>query len=480
MKNNTSVASLNFPLVTSLDFVKRLTLVGGQAFLDVAILWACFNAVKVFWGVDSIFFWADIKIFFYGAALICFYSRSLYSFRNWTFWDEMREVLMASVMLLLVIALCLFAFRLQISRVLVVFSVVLFAPTSLLVRYFIRQAAVSAGFLRTSVLIIGAGKSGKLYAQRIASHTFMGCSVLGFLDDNQDKLGTNVAGAPVLGKTSDFQKVVQDMKVDEVVVAIPSAKREFLSRVLHMVNMRVKNVSYIPDIYMLATFSAYMRDIDGLPIVSAPRGLMNPINRFLKNVMDYVGATVALVLFSPIFLYVAWKIKKDDGGIVIFNQIRTGKDLTRFSMYKFRTMVPNAEEKLAEILKDENVKREYEVAFKLKDDPRITKIGRFLRRSSLDELPQLLNVLKGEMSLIGPRPFVPQEIEPRYGNMAQQVYSVKPGLSGMWQVSGRNDILDYQQSRDLDLYYIHNWSIWLDIVILFRTLQILIKADGAY
>ncbi|MDR2523075.1 MAG: sugar transferase, partial [Synergistaceae bacterium] len=170
----------------------------------------------------------------------------------------------------------------------------------------------------------------------------------------------------------------------------------------------------------------------------------------------------------------------DDGGEVLFKQTRIGKDLSHFTVYKFRTMVPNAERKLIELLKDEATRREYEVAFKLKEDPRITNVGRFLRKSSLDELPQLFNVLKGEMSLIGPRPFVPQEIERRYGRAAQQVYRVKPGLSGLWQVSGRNNISDYQQSRDLDLYYIHNWSPWLDIVILFRTMQILLNTDGAY
>jgi undecaprenyl-phosphate galactose phosphotransferase len=196
--------------------------------------------------------------------------------------------------------------------------------------------------------------------------------------------------------------------------------------------------------------------------------------------MNFGGALAALILFSPVFLYVAWKIKKEDGGSVFFIQTRIGHNMVPFRMYKFRTMIPDAERKLAEILKDEAVQKEYEIAFKLKDDPRVTKAGHFLRKTSLDELPQLLNVLKGEMSLVGPRPFVPWEIEPRYGEIARQIYSVKPGLTGLWQVSGRNNISDYQQSKELDLYYIRNWSPWLDVVILFRTVQILINADGAY
>jgi undecaprenyl-phosphate galactose phosphotransferase len=215
-------------------------------------------------------------------------------------------------------------------------------------------------------------------------------------------------------------------------------------------------------------------------MISASHGLLNPFNRMIKSVMDCVGAVLALALFSPVFLYAAWKIKRDDGGSVFFTQTRMGYNLKRFKLYKFRTMAPNAESMLKELLKDEDVRREYEVAFKFKNDPRITKVGKFLRKTSLDEIPQIFNVLKGEMSLIGPRPFVPQEIEPRYGHAAAQIYKVKPGLTGLWQVSGRNNITDFQYCKDLDLYYIHNWSLWLDIVILFRTVKVLINGYGAY
>jgi undecaprenyl-phosphate galactose phosphotransferase len=144
-------------------------------------------------------------------------------------------------------------------------------------------------------------------------------------------------------------------------------------------------------------------------------------------------------------------------------------------------MVPNAEKKLKEMLQNENLRKEFEVAFKFKNDPRITKVGHFLRKYNLDELPQIFNVLKGEMSLIGPRPVVMKEMELSYGEIvARQIFRVKPGLTGFWQVSSRNDVMDYQQRIDLDLYYIRNWSPWLDIVILFRTLQVLINADGVY
>jgi undecaprenyl-phosphate galactose phosphotransferase len=336
------------------------------------------------------------------------------------------------------------------------------------------------GLLKTSVLIIGAGKAGELYAKKVAAHPFMGCKVIGFLDDDPAKTGSRVAGVPVLGRLEDFAEVQRETGTEEVVVAISTASRELLARILDVVGMRVKRVSYIPDMYMLTTFSASIRDLDGLPLISASQGLLNPANRVIKSFMDYSGAILALILFSPVFLYVAWKIKKDDGGEVFFRHGRVGQDLASFGVYKFRTMVPDAENVLKEMLKDENLRREYEIAFKFKEDPRITKIGHFLRKSSLDELPQLFNVLKGEMSLIGPRPIVKKEVELYYGEKtARQIMCVKPGITGLWQVSGRNDV-SYEERINLDLYYIHNWSLWLDIVILFRTVHILINADGAY
>ena len=180
-------------------------------------------------------------------------------------------------------------------------------------------------------------------------------------------------------------------------------------------------------------------------------------------------------------IYAAWKIKREDGGKIFFSSKRIGKNLTQFSMHKFRTMVPNAEEILKEMLKDEKLRKEYEDSFKFKNDPRITPIGSFLRRTSLDELPQFFDVIMGKMSLVGPRPLLLSEIElSDVEDTAKQIFYVKPGITGLWQVNGRNDLKDYDERMKMNLYYIHNWSVWLDITILLKTPLAVFSHKGAY
>ena len=208
--------------------------------------------------------------------------------------------------------------------------------------------------------------------------------------------------------------------------------------------------------------------------------VLSRLSRMLKVIMDYAGAVVALILFSPVMLWAVWRIKREDGGPILFRHTRMGKDLKPFQLYKFRTMIPNAEARLVEMLKDEKQRKEFEVAFKFKDDPRITEVGRFLRRTSLDELPQLFNVLKGEMSLVGPRPVVEREVELYYGIHAKKIFSIKPGLTGLWQVSGRNDVESYHRRIALDLQYIRKAGIWTDIIIIFKTAFVIFRGRGAY
>lgn len=201
-------------------------------------------------------------------------------------------------------------------------------------------------------------------------------------------------------------------------------------------------------------------------------------SRALKRAFDIVGSLSIIIVLSPVLLYISQKVKKD-GGSAIYGHERVGKGGKPFKCLKFRSMVVNSKEVLERLLEnDPKAKAEWDATFKLKDDPRITKIGQFLRRTSLDELPQLFNVLKGEMSLVGPRPIITAELE-RYNDEVDYYLLIKPGMTGLWQVSGRSDV-DYDTRVYLDAWYVKNWSMWNDIAILFKTIGVVLKKDGAY
>jgi len=206
--------------------------------------------------------------------------------------------------------------------------------------------------------------------------------------------------------------------------------------------------------------------------------LRNPLWRFLKGTMDRVAALCGLIILSPLFVFIILKIRKD-GGSAFYGHTRIGKGEKPFKCWKFRSMVSNSAEVLEDLLKnDSEARAEWEKDFKLKNDPRITKIGAFIRKTSLDELPQLWNVLKGEMSLVGPRPVVEEERK-YYGDQWQYYLSVKPGMTGLWQVSGRNDT-SYEERVELDTKYVQNWSLWTDIVTIYKTVFVVFNHRGAY
>ncbi|MGL5902323.1 MAG: sugar transferase, partial [Cetobacterium sp.] len=233
--------------------------------------------------------------------------------------------------------------------------------------------------------------------------------------------------------------------------------------------------------HKMYTFNPEIQDYDGLLLISAKNNIMSLKRRIMKRAFDICGALVGMVLLVPLYIKYGLQIKKD-GGPALFSHNRIGRDLQPFKMHKFRSMYIDAEDRLEKMLaEDEAIRNEFYTNFKLKNDPRITPAGAFLRRTSLDEFPQFLNVLKGEMSLVGPRPVVQKEVDMYYGTeMGKKIFQVKPGITGMWQANGRSDVEDYDERIALDLYYIRNWSLWLDIIILIKTVKNVIGKKGAY
>ncbi|MCI6924705.1 MAG: exopolysaccharide biosynthesis polyprenyl glycosylphosphotransferase, partial [Megasphaera elsdenii] len=202
-------------------------------------------------------------------------------------------------------------------------------------------------------------------------------------------------------------------------------------------------------------------------------------NRAVKRVFDVVCTLIGIICLSPFFLAIALWIYKDSPGPIIFKHRRVGRNGKEFNCYKFRSMCVDADVKLKELLeRDPEARKEWETEFKLKNDPRITKSGAFLRKTSLDELPQVFNVLKGEMSLVGPRPIIQDEV-PKYGPYIKDFYMVRPGVTGMWQTSGRSDTT-YEERVQMDTWYVRNWNVWFDIVLIWRTIAVVLKHKGAY
>ncbi|HBV3376890.1 TPA: undecaprenyl-phosphate galactose phosphotransferase WbaP, partial [Klebsiella pneumoniae] len=267
----------------------------------------------------------------------------------------------------------------------------------------------------------------------------------------------------------------------QFIVAVESNQSEVRNTWLR--NFMIKGFRYVSVIPTLRGMPLDSTDMSFIfshevMIFRVQQNLAKFSSRIIKRLFDIIGSLAIIIILSPALVYISRKVKKD-GGPAIYGHERIGKGGHSFKCLKFRSMVINSKEVLAELLdKDPLARQEWDATFKLKNDPRITKIGAFLRRTSLDELPQLFNVLKGEMSLVGPRPIITAELE-RYNEEVDYYLLSKPGMTGLWQVSGRSDV-DYETRVYLDAWYVKNWSMWNDIAILFKTVGVVLKKDGAY
>ena len=314
------------------DFTRTI-LAFTQAILDGLLCWLSFHLAIAFWLSGK--YPSDIMAFFIGTTLAVFYFNGLYSFKSWAFWDEIKAVLKSSALIFLAIVLYLYSKKFNFSRFVFTAGILLFVPLCLVARYVFRRICFASGLLVTHIIVIGAGKTGELFARKIKSHPFTACKVIGFLDDDVSKMGKIIAGCPVLGCIEDFENINEKYHVEEAAIAISTASRAMLDHILNIIEFRVKQVHYIPDMYMLATFSASMQDVDGLPVISASQGLLNPVNQCIKTFLDKIGAIVAIVIFSPVMLWAAYKIKREDGGEVFVKLNQVGWKGRHFITYSY-------------------------------------------------------------------------------------------------------------------------------------------------
>ena len=325
------------------------------------------------------------------------------------------------------------------------------------------------------VLIVGAGKVGQQVARAINGHETSGLKAVGYLDDDPDKQGAKPGGLPVLGRISEASTVVQRQGVDQVILALPlRAHRKMASLVTDLEKLPV-DVKVVPDLFDLALHRASIDHLGGIPLIGLRDSALDGFQRIAKRVFDLAIAIPLTILVSPLMLLVAILIKLDSRGPIIFRQERIGENCERFSMYKFRSMVENAEEQAGDIAQETE---DSQILHKHRTDPRVTRVGRKLRRASIDELPQLLNVIKGEMSLVGPRPELPFLVE-QYEPWQRKRFAIPPGMTGWWQIRGRSERPMHLHVND-DLYYIQNHSLLLDVRILWKTIGVVLRGRGAY
>ncbi|BFH76250.1 undecaprenyl-phosphate galactose phosphotransferase WbaP [Thermus thermophilus] len=341
-----------------------------------------------------------------------------------------------------------------------------------------REVLVRRGAWGVPVVILGAGKSGALVASRLRSDPVLGLHPIGFLDDDPGKWGKKVEGLSVLGGTELAPDLVQ-RGLRHAVLAMPGAGRERLGRFIQ--ELPFPHILLVPDLFGVQSLWVSSRDLGGVLALEVKKSLLLRRNRLLKRALDYVLGVPLFLLSLPLIGAFALWIKRVSPGSAFYTQEREGYGGRTIRVWKLRTMYPDAEARLARYLEENPAaKEEWERFFKLKDDPRVLPgVGHFLRRTSLDELPQLWNVLRGEMSLVGPRPFPRYHLERFSQEFRRLRNSILPGLTGLWQVSARSEG-DLEVQEALDTYYIRNWSIWLDLYILARTVWVVLTRKGAY
>ncbi|MDR1618270.1 MAG: undecaprenyl-phosphate galactose phosphotransferase WbaP, partial [Treponema sp.] len=327
-------------------------------------------------------------------------------------------------------------------------------------------------------VIYGSGDTGKLLIDRLLANRKSGYEPVLILD-NDPSGPDGYRGIPVIHDTSLGPEIVRRFKIKMAIVAMPELGNRELKKILNFSVSAFRYSVLIPNLFSVTNIWMSVRDFDGVLGFVASHRLRMFWNLGIKRVMDLSLVIIGGIILLPLFLLIAILVKLSSPGPVIYGHVRLGQNGRPFKAWKFRSMVSDADERLRKLLEsDEEIRREWESGHKLKDDPRVTKIGKILRQTSLDEFPQLVNILKGEMSLVGPRPIVETEVE-KYGEDFGRIFSVKPGLTGLWQVSGRSDT-DYAERISFDTYYLQSWSMWLDIWVLLKTAGVVLRGKGAY
>lgn len=394
--------------------------------------------------------------------------------------EELRRLTLTTTLLYLLLGSAIFLFRdIELySRAAFLMAWLLSMLFIITGRYGVRALCARQSWWGYPVVVMGAGKTGEMVIRTLQRHPNLGLKPIAVLDDDVSKHGT-IAGVPVVGGLSMGPALAHELRIPYAIVAMPGVAPHRLSPLLERYGRTFPHLMVIPDLFGMASLWVAAKDLGGVLGLEVRQQLFLPGPRLLKATLDKGLVLLVGLLALPLIGLISLLITCDSPGPIFYRQTRIGQGGKLFKAWKFRSMVVNADLALLQYLETHpELQASWTRDHKLKRDPRTTRIGRFLRRTSLDELPQLWNVLVGEMSMVGPRPIVTEEVW-RYGDKFDLYLQVLPGLTGLWQVSGRNNVT-YEERVNLDAYYVRNWSVWLDIYILIRTIKVVLVGDGAY
>ena len=421
-----------------------------------------------------------LPIFLAGAGAI-YSGLGLYPALGWGAADELKRISQGTTFLFLAAIAMTFASKAgegwsrQVFFTAWLLSLIIVPLT----RSLVRRACCRFAWWSIPCAILGAGATGDQVVKLLTTRPWLGLKPVLVLDDDPQKHGSHSSKLFVTGPVLNQVAQLRDRSIHHAVFAMPGIPTQQLATMLDALGEHVRHVFIAPAMPGSPDVIATTREFANTLVLEMRQELLRPQARFLKRITDLILASLGLLVFGWLFCLLMLLVKSSSSGPVFYGQARIGQGGISFKAWKFRSMVQGADGLLRTYLDEHpELRAEWESTQKLKSDPRVTSIGKFLRRTSLDELPQLWNVLCGEMSLTGPRPIVSDEIV-RYGNRFALYCKVRPGLSGLWQVSGRSDT-GYTERVALDCYYVRNWSLWLDVIILARTIRVVVLGKGAY
>lgn len=413
------------------------------------------------------------------AAGIAFFAQKGHYAARTPWWQQVGNVISFCAFAFLIEGFINYVLKTPVTRLWVGLSWALAVPFILSLRWLARAVLKKLGVWEIPTIVIGGAESALEILYALKSEAFLSYKILYVALPDADALARARFGE--IHADMDIKGGLEELRAGDLVVLCPDQGQPMpLKSLIEDIDKARARFVLAPSLEGFSMYGMQPGFFFGYDAVLLhPRLRLKTFpGRFAKRAIDVTGAALASLFLAPLFLIVGRKIKKD-GGPVFYAQTRIGRNGRPFKCWKFRSMAVDAEERLKELLAaDPAARAEWEKDFKLKNDPRITKIGEFLRRTSLDEIPQIYNVLRGEMSLVGPRPIVQDEIK-YYGDKADDYISVRPGITGLWQVSGRNDIT-YAQRVYLDSWYVRHWSVWNDIVIIIKTIFVVLARRGAY